>query len=281
LKKILVIFLLMVGIYIGYINMHKIDGLPFGKQSNQADVTKSTKHINMDLTGISATIIPENRDNLQADLKGKGKLTVKESGDRISVQYKRIWFDWLPFLNHSKLTIYIPKSYNRNLEIDSGSANLLYNGSGTELNRLAVKIGSGNVNLKNLKVNRYEHKGSSGNANITSLETKTGTFDLSSGNIRLMHYIGKLNGDLSSGNFNVQMDQLTNDIKVNVSSGKVKLDLPKNADFTLNGDVSSGSISNNFPLKNQSNNGKHIKGTHGSGHHDIDLDVSSGNISIY
>lgn len=77
------------------------------------------------------------------------------------------------------------------------------------------------------------------------------------------------------------MDRLTNDVNLDVSSGNILLNLPNDASFKLNGRISGGVISNNFPLKIQEKSRQHLKGTHGSGKHDINLNVSSGRIMVY
>jgi lia operon protein LiaG len=279
LKKILVLFLLISLFYIGFQNLDKISWL--GNQNSPVNVSNHIDLIKFDISGIRTTIIPENRNDLVAELKGKGKVIVKENGDSISVQYKRKWFDWLSFFDKSKLTIYIPEDYHQDMNIKVGSGNVNYDGMSSELDNLKVDMVSGNIHLNNLKVNQFEHTSSSGNTVANSLSTKTGSFHLSSGNIILNRYHGKLKANLSSGNFKVQMDKLTNDVDIHVSSGNMLLDLPGDADFTINGDINSGIISNNFPLKNQSENSKHLEGIHGSGKYNIDLGVSSGRIRIY
>ncbi|WML45956.1 DUF4097 family beta strand repeat-containing protein [Neobacillus sp. PS3-40] len=278
-KKILVLFLLICLLYIGFQNLDKISWL--GNQNSPIHVSKHTNLIKFDISGIGTTIIPENRNDLEAELKGKGKVIVKENGDSISVQYKHKWFDWFSFFDNSKLTIYIPEDYHQDMNIKVGSGNVNYDGMSSELDNLKVDMVSGNIHLNNLKVNQFEHTSSSGNTVANSLSTRTGSIHLSSGNIILNHYRGKLKANLSSGNFKVQMDKLTNDVDIHVSSGNMLLDLPGDADFTINGDSSSGIISNNFPLKNQSETRKHLEGIHGSGKHKIDLGVSSGRIRIY
>jgi lia operon protein LiaG len=277
-KKILVLFLLIAGIYIGFMNMHKISWTPFGTDSNQANVSRHTDMIMMDLSGVKATILPENRNNVEADIKGKGKVIVKKSGNSISIQYKRKWFDWF---GASNLNIYIPEDYDHNIKINMSAGNIYYNGMNTTLDSMLLDVSAGNIHLNNLKVNHFEQKGSAGNAVITSLTTKTGTFDHSAGNINLQHYSGKLKVSLSAGTFKVQMDKLTNDLKANVSTGSIMLDLPRSANFTLHGNASMGSISNEFLLKNKSKSRNHLEGTYGSGKHNITLGVSTGSIKIY
>jgi lia operon protein LiaG len=77
------------------------------------------------------------------------------------------------------------------------------------------------------------------------------------------------------------MAELTDDLNLNVSSGDLELDLPDNADFTLNGKTSSGDISCDFELKNKEENDDRLSGKHGNGKHEIKADVSSGDIVIF
>jgi hypothetical protein len=61
------------------------------------------------------------------------------------------------------------------------------------------------------------------------------------------------------------MDEMVGPIEMDVSSGKVSLDLPKNASVILKSDISSGHINNQFPLKNSEAVKKSLKGTYRSG----------------
>jgi lia operon protein LiaG len=58
------------------------------------------------------------------------------------------------------------------------------------------------------------------------------------------------------------MYEMVGPIEMEVSSGKVSLDLPKDASFTLNSDVSSGNVDNQFPLENKTEDKKNVKGTY-------------------
>ena len=68
------------------------------------------------------------------------------------------------------------------------------------------------------------------------------------------------------------MDELSDDVKVEVSSGHVELDLPDKADFTLDGNVRSGIISSSFSLKNKQESKQILKGMHGTGEHYVNLE---------
>lgn len=280
-KKVLVLFIIILA---GYLVFNGLSWIGNSKQQNEAKIHHSTNEILVDVSGISTKIIPENRSNLSAKLEGKGTVAVKDSGDQISVSYKRKWldWDWIPFTNHPKLTIYLPKDYHRNLDLKIGAGNLeLTPGSEMKLNNLTVDMGAGNIKLSNLDVDRFKHTGAAGNAEIDNLAVEDGSFDISSGNVHVKHYIGKMNADLTSGNFRVQLDKVTDSIDVDVSSGNVQLDLPRKADYTLKGTIVSGIVSNELSLKNYHKDLRSIEGTSGNGKHAITLHVTSGRIKLY
>jgi lia operon protein LiaG len=284
-KRILFLFILVLCLYLVFTKVNFGSWLPFGgSKTQEAAVTTNTTMITLNLSGVNAEIVPKDRANLQTELKGSGNVTVQQRGDNITVTYHRKWYEWFSFFNRTKLTIYIPQSYQHNMELAIGSGNLDFIGQASnpmKLDHLSVILGSGNLHLKNLVVNHLEDRCASGNNNIERIKTKDGSFEVSSGNVIVKHFQGPLKTRLSSGNFKAQLDQLKNPVDVEVSSGNVQLDLPQDADFTLNGKISSGIISSDFPLKNEKRDSHTLQGTHGSGKYDVNLSVSSGRIKVY
>ncbi|MGG3892133.1 LiaG family protein [Metabacillus fastidiosus] len=276
-KKVFLIFLIIVGVSV--LLSASFSWLPFKKQEEKAKVTKDIDLIELDIGAISTEIISEDRDTVEADLVGKGKLNVRTDGDTITVQFERKWFDFLSLFKRNKLTVYIPEGYDRDMKIDIGSGNINYDAR--KLDQLAVDVGSGNINIKNLTVKDFKLDVSSGNVNIKSLKANSSRIDISSGNVELNNYSGKLKADLSSGNFDARIDQLIGAIDIDVSSGKVELDLPDKADFTLKGKIGSGKISTDFLLTTTKQENKYIQGVHGTGKHKVNLKVSSGKIDVY
>lgn len=282
-KRILILFIIIAGAYILY---NSIGNLPWlsGKDSNGVEVTDKVDTIEFDISSVSMTIIPEDRKDLETVYEGKGKVTVKRSGDTITVEHKRPWFLLFSFFNSTKLTVYVPEDYNQDMLIDVGSGNVELAGKSSsqpfELKELSLNIGSGNVELENIVVKNFSHDGGSGNLTVNSLESETSSIDLSSGNAKLSDFTGKLEADIFSGKLNVQMSELKDSVDIDVSSGNVVLDLPDNADFKLNGEVGSGNISYDYPLSISHDSKHEIEGTHGSGKHSIELEVSSGNVEV-
>jgi lia operon protein LiaG len=260
LNKILIMVVILVGAFLLFLTVPS--WLSSGKET--VKMTNETDLIEIDVSGISTTIIPEKRDDVEAKLDGKGNVSVDQRGSRIEIEYKRNWLHSFSFFKRPKLTIYLPEDYDRDLAIEIGSGNLNYKGQSN----------------KPIQINNLELDVSSGSVNMDSITAHSGVFNISSGNVNVKHYTGRLEADVSSGKINIQMDELTDSIAVDVSSGYVELDLPNKADFILDGKVSSGSISSNFVLKNKEENKQVLKGVHGTGEHQVDLSVSSGKIEV-
>ncbi|MEK5520622.1 hypothetical protein B5V89_15325 [Heyndrickxia sporothermodurans] len=284
-KKLLLFLLVLVGLYFIGSSIKEASWFPFSKGDAH---TQSIKHIDLldlKVDSSNTVIIPEDREDVKAELEGKGKLDVDRSGDTIRIEVKRKWFQHFGFWNKSKLTVHVPREYNRDLNVTIGSGKLTMEGPSKKdpmkLKNMNVNMGSGQLDLENLDVKQYKHNGSSGMANLSSISTQTGEIRMSSGIVNVDGYEGELDATLSSGKLNVQMDKLEDSINVHVSSGLATLDLPDNADFTLKGKVSSGDISCDFPLESQEVGNHKVNGKHGSGKHTIDVTVSSGKVNIY
>lgn len=259
--------------------------LPFGNNSVSEMVTEKIDKIELDVADIELTMIPENRKDVEAVLNGQGKVKVRRDGNTIKVDYERNWFELFPFARSAELNVYLPEDFKKDLSIELGSGTLNLSGESVEnpleFNELDIDIGSGHVNLSHLSVNEFSQDVSSGSVQIDSLISKESSIDISSGFVKMVGFNGALSTDVSSGKLDVQMDELTGAIEMDVSSGSVLLDLPNNADFTLNGTMSSGNISNEFTLSNQKQGEEEIQGVHGSGKHAIEVVVSSGHVKIY
>ncbi|MBO9129993.1 DUF4097 family beta strand repeat-containing protein [Bacillus sp. 165] len=259
----------------------------------QASSMDNTQIVKINAGGANVRIIPEDREDLSADLQKNGtknvKLAVERDGSQISVAIERPWFHWFNIFSFHKsmdLTIHIPINYHNNVDIDLSSGKLELYGTSKQkpliLKELEIDMSSGNADLQYLQVNHLETDMSSGNLQLRDITAKLSEFDLSSGNVTLLHYIGGLNADLSSGKFTAQIDKLNGPVNIEASSGNVALHLPKDADFTLDAKASSGNIRYDFPLHNVTTN-KHdnIRGTYGTGKHKMNIRISSGNVHLY
>ncbi|MBX9974258.1 DUF4097 family beta strand repeat-containing protein [Cytobacillus firmus] len=282
-KRIFAIFIILVCSYLLFTGVNS--WLSSGGSSTEASLSKRTDHISIDVSSSDTVIIPEKRNDVRAELDGKGKVTVNKAGNEVRVEYKRKWLDGFQFFNNkSNLKIYIPEDFNKSMSIDIGSGRLNFAGESESmpfsLESLDVHMSSGKVSLANIKTDEFEHEGSSGMMEADHIITRTGEIDMSSGKVKIRNYQGKLDAGVSSGQLDIMVGKLIDSIKVEASSGFVRLDLPDDADFTLKGKASSGHISSNFELNDEKRDKNDISGRHGSGEHDIRISVSSGKAEI-
>lgn len=261
-KKSIVIGIVVIVVVFLFINSNT--WWPFGKGNQEVEVTNDIEKIEIDLASVHAIIIPENRDTVKVDLDGKGRIEIDDSKEQIEMKYKRNWFEGFSSFGKTEVKIYLPQDYDRELEIEVGSGHLQFNHQakeGLHLEKLAVDIGSGDIEMDSISVDQAE-------------------FNVSSGEVEVTHFKGPVDADVSSGSFKIQLDELNNDIELDVSSGFASVDLPEDANFTLNGKISSGELSNHFELTDKQEDKDRISGKHGTGEHHIDVDVSSGHVEI-
>lgn len=255
------------------------------KSGDRIEVTNKIMNIDLDLESSDTDILSTDKNEVKVEIEGKGTMALAQNGDTIHVTVKHKWYEWIGFNRKSNVTVYVPKDYDRSMEIDIGSGNFVMAGKSDsakwKLDELSLNMGSGDMEISNIETNVFEHDGSSGDLVVNGLTTKDGKVEISSGDVELSNYEGPLAGDLSSGELSVSMDSLKGDLNFNVSSGGVNLDLPDDASFKLNGEASSGDISCNLPLKDQKIEDGDISGVSGSGKYTIDVSVSSGNVDIY
>ncbi|WP_283153232.1 LiaG family protein [Guptibacillus hwajinpoensis] len=254
-----------------------------GSDENSIELSEKINQVSILTHSSDMNIVTESRDDVKATLNGSGELSVRKKGNAIEVEVKRKWYKFFNFNGGSDVTVYLPEDFKHDLKLEVGSGSVVFNNeeNPTILNEVDIDMSSGDVELSNLETKSFEHDGSSGRLIIDRLSTEKGSFDISSGDVILTHYSGPLEGEMSSGDMKVQMDQLTGDVSFDLSSGDVDLDLPDNADFTLDSEASSGDISTKFTLEEQTISNKEISGVHGSGKYHVKISLSSGSASVY
>ncbi|MDQ0273006.1 DUF4097 family beta strand repeat-containing protein [Cytobacillus purgationiresistens] len=278
-KRILIIFVIMIGLYIIFTNA--ASWFSFGNKGSSASGINQVDQINIDVSSANTTIIPEKRNDIEATVDGKGSVNVKKIGSAVDVEYTRNWMDGFSFFNNTaKVKIYIPEDYNEDLSIDVGSGAITLAGASKEnpikLNKLQVDMSSGAVKLSNIETDSYDHDGSSGILTIDHMKANKSEIEISSGMGKIKHFTGGMNAEISSGKLDIQIDKLKADVNVSASSGVVNLDLPDDADFTLKGKYGSGFITSKLPLSSESGSKGKLEGTMGAGTYNVNVTVSSG-----
>ena len=177
---------------------------------------------------------------------------------KIEIEYPKVLFYWAAA--DVLLDIYIPRDYRDNVIIDAVSAD---------------------VDISNLDINNFQCKTVSGDLKIKSLGSDNLTLKTTSGEVNIMDFTGNLKADLVSGDINVGYRVFDNNIDVKTISGKVKIDLPQNAEFYLKTNTVSGEVVAKFPITIISfNKMNQLEGTVGTGDNRIIIDTVSGDIYI-
>ena len=175
---------------------------------------------------------------------------------KIEIEYPKVLF----YNANVVLDVYIPQDYRENVIIDTVSAD---------------------VDISNLDINNFQCKTVSGDLRIESLGSDNLTLNTTSGNINILNILGNLKVDSVSGNINVGYKVFTQDIDIKTISGKVKIDLPQNAEFYLKTNTVSGEVVAKFPITIISfNKMNQLEGTVGTGDNRIIVNTVSGNIYL-
>ncbi|MBU4349172.1 DUF4097 domain-containing protein [bacterium] len=190
--------------------------------------------------------------------KALPKLITNLEGSKLKIEIK---YPKVVFYNANVvLDVYIPQDYRENIIIDTVSAD---------------------VDISNLDINNFQCKTVSGDLRIESLGSDNLTLNTTSGNINIIDFSGNLKADSVSGDINVGYKVFDNNVDIKTISGKVKIDLPQNAEFYLKTNTVSGEVIAKFPITIISFNKKNqLEGTVGTGDNSIIIDTVSGDIYL-
>jgi len=190
--------------------------------------------------------------------KALPKLITNLEGSKLKIEIK---YPKVVFYNANVvLDVYIPQDYRENIIIDTVSAD---------------------IDISNLDINNFQCKTVSGDLRIESLGSDNLALNTTSGNINILDILGNLKADSVSGDINVGYRVFDNNVDIKTISGKVKIDLPQNAEFYLKTNTVSGEVVAKFPITIISfNKMNQLEGTVGTGDNRIIVDTVSGSIYL-
>ncbi|MDP4088647.1 MAG: DUF4097 family beta strand repeat-containing protein [Bacillota bacterium] len=257
-------------------------------EAKTADI-KDVDEISVNVSSADINIIPEDREDVKAVLSGyiksssevaKPELTVDKSSNKLSIGIKGQNSFW-GFVNISlKMDVYIPKSYSKDLSLDSSSGEMNLTEKLT-LNNLICSLSSGDLTIKDTTCNKFSYDCSSGSMKADILKTQETKLDSSSGDITIKSFTGNVEGESSSGEISIAYSEFNNNVNLTARSGEINIKLPKNSEFYLDANCSSGEVDCDFPVtisgKKKDNT---LTGTVVSDKNKIKLNTSSGDINV-
>jgi lia operon protein LiaG len=244
--------------------------------------------IQLDLDHVDVHVVAEKRRDLELVVHGRGAdgwLTLRRDGNVLHVERDSGWLRWGWLSRPYRLDIHVPQDYDQDMILRVDAGNITLQGTAASrplsLQQLQMKVGSGNVDLSHLRIDQWQVDGSSGNVTAENVTAETARLEVTSGNIDVSGYKGDLRAKLTSGDLTAQVEALQGEIQADVLSGNITLDLPRQADFTLDARTKSGDISSDFSLEQaQVDQNQALAGTHGTGKHRLLLKTVSGDIRV-
>ena len=278
---------LAMGVFFPWGNLHALGQGESGYDENIDEERfydlDDIKDLKFSISSAEIRVKVVNSDKLRVHLHGSSSgqkpfLDDRESGNNLSIEVKR-----KPGLGFSRsnliLNIEIPKRYDRNLELNSSSDNISL--PDLELENLYIDMSSGDLSIENLTVRNFIFESSSGKLTANKIKSYESRLNLSSGSVLIDSFTGDLDVKMSSGDLEVMYTDFNNRISVDSSSGDIVIALPKDVNFELEAEVSSGKIICEYPITILGGQDRdQLKGTVGSGVNRINVETSSGDISI-
>ncbi|HAG43724.1 MAG TPA: hypothetical protein DCL31_10825 [Clostridium sp.] len=176
------------------------------------------------------------------------------------------------------LEVYIPKSYNKSLSLDTklGDINL----NNLDLDNLECSLSMGKSLVNDINCNYFKYDNSMGDLNGDKVYTKESEIELSMGSANIKNFRGNLKAENSMGEIDIEYDEFNNNVDLEASMGSIKLTLPKKSEFSLSAKTSMGSVSCDFPLNTSIHKGSEIDGNINNSNNRIIANSSMGSIDI-
>lgn len=172
--------------------------------------------IHVKLSGTSSGSKEEN-DELIATLVNGSELTVK-----VEPVESKLWKE-----NTLQLAIQVPdKTYEK----------------------FVIETSSGDIKMDDLAVNLLDIEASSGNIEVPSFHGLEFKLKTSSGNIDAKHLMGKGDVKASSGEVQISLDDFSQSLSVETSSGDAKVYVPEHAAFHIEAKTTWTEASINLPV---------------------------------
>lgn len=277
------------------------DNMVFGIGS-QYDVNEvkdidlnNAKRIEIRTSSSDTSVFTSGSEKVKASLTGKVRTTdpgavptleIEQSGDTIYIRELRTsqkngsFVTWSFSTNNLKLDISIPGSFHGEISHNGSSGG--FTTSNLNLNRLALDLSSGDIDLTNITLDEdLNVSSSSGNLVIKGLKAKTALLKSTSGNKTFegITLAGILQITTSSGN-NKLADITCQQIVMDSTSGEIRAERIKTDTFqakSSSGNIVTTGLDGGARLKATSGN---IEVTASNARGEYHLSASSGNIKL-
>ncbi|WP_454052234.1 DUF4097 family beta strand repeat-containing protein [Clostridium sp. Marseille-Q7071] len=245
--------------------------------------------ISINTTSYEVTIIPYDENELKVKLSSnmqtnnnfnESQLKINKDQNKINIETYKILNSFFFNMNNGKLDIYVPKIYNKSLDISTISGDGYI--KNLNLSSLNFNSTSGSLTLKDMEMNNFIFQSTSSDLDATNiiLKDNNNKFNSISGELDLNNVRGNLSFNTTSGN--ISCNKLLGDIKGGTISGDIDIKISKDVGIKVDLKTVSGDIDVFPPIKVLEESKKKLQGTIGdNAKHNLNISTTSGNISIY
>ncbi|ULL15727.1 hypothetical protein DVH26_15510 [Paenibacillus sp. H1-7] len=180
------------------------------------------------------------------------------------------------------LTVELPEQVWENVKVQTVSGDVdIEELKGTNID---VHANSGDVTANDIEAGQVTLQAGSGNIESNAFRAKNLTFHVGSGDVSLSGGQAIIKGETSSGNIDVAVNELDQDMDLKAGSGDVTVKTanePKSLTVQYNGGSGSGNIEwDNVTYKEKGEDGRTLKGVFGSGTTQLKVRTGSGNFTL-
>ncbi|NLG05692.1 MAG: DUF4097 domain-containing protein, partial [Clostridia bacterium] len=248
---------------------------------------KQADKIKIDLSLEEIVLMPTEKDIVEVkeyinyDPADNDPIVIDSDGSIITIRDTNVNHNWFPQMNkRKKIEIYLPDSFEQNLDIDLKSGELEAT-MDLKLKNFDIELSSGDIELLQVTAEKTIIDVKSGHLTIEKLDSeqdvqvssgyagiKDGSGNASyicfSGDIEVTNQKGVVEAEVSSGEIDLTLgeasgsfktssgslsadiDRVTGDLEMDVTSGDVEVNIPEDTTFEFEGNIRSGSIDTYF-----------------------------------
>ena len=244
--------------------------------------------IEVDLVSDDLNIIPTTKGDITIHFYGEVSTNVKrnipelvayKTGEKLYVEVSKSPDIFIGLnIRRTTVDIYIPQIMLEDMDINVVSGDIKIDG--LQADEIVVDSTSGDMKLDKISSEKIRIESTSGDVVVREYK---GDIDVSntSGDVSLIS--GTENEDIFvksvSGDILIEQEGIS-DIDIRVTSGDVRISLPRGSEFKLDASTLSGEIEYDFELKIESSSRRNLEGYIGDSANRIIVNTTSGDITV-
>ena len=273
-----------------------------GYSVGDAEITDTVKNLDVQWSSYRVEVVYHKGDGILltedtgAELSEEQRMHWKLDGDTLRVRFSGGGIIMLPSGTRKNLTLSLPEDFRgetiaisvanadvvsdtlraKRLKIDSSSGDISVGAE--NISSVELSNASGRIDLRHTGTSQYVTLQSSSGAITAELDSvEKLDAETASGDVKVSAAsLADVEADSSSGEISLTVREYMAACRIDTASGEVTLKLPETLGFTAEVDTASGDFESDIALKHRGDS--YVAG---DGNAEIEIDTSSGNISIF